>query len=55
VGPNSEVVCRNLSSCEVTCLGSCTVDCQNVGRCQVWCGANDQTPTDCAPGASCGC
>jgi hypothetical protein len=55
VGPGSVVECRGLTSCEVTCLGSCEVNCEGVGRCQVWCGADDATPTDCTNGASCGC
>jgi hypothetical protein len=56
VGDGAEVTCRGLSSCEITCLGSCNVDCgSGVGRCQVWCGANDDTPTDCTGDADCGC
>jgi hypothetical protein len=55
VGPGSVVQCRGLTSCEVTCLGDCEVSCEGVGRCQVWCGADDPTPTDCTNGASCGC
>ena len=48
--------CRNVTTCEVRCLGNCELHCENTSTCRVFCGEADDTARECADGDdNCGC